>query len=157
MMTELELTHEEIGAKTGKDRATIANTIRLLHLPEEIQALVSTRKLTQGHARALLKLPGAELQREVADKAIQEGWSVRQIEEYTRPAPAAAAAKPKPAPLSPALDPNVKAAISEMETRLGTKVRLVEKTREKGQIEIEYYSPSDLERIYELIVGQLTD
>ncbi|MCU1328000.1 MAG: chromosome partitioning protein ParB [Bryobacterales bacterium] len=156
MMTELELTHEEIGAKTGKDRATIANTIRLLHLPEEIQALVSTRKLTQGHARALLKLPGADLQREVADKAIQEGWSVRQIEEYTRPAPAAAA-KPKPAPPSPALDPNVKAAISEMETRLGTKVRLVEKSREKGQIEIEYYSPSDLERIYELIVGQLTD
>jgi ParB family chromosome partitioning protein len=150
MMTELELTHEEIGEKTGKDRATIANTIRLLHLPDEIQVLVSTRKLTQGHARALLKLAGADVQREVAEKAIQEGWSVRQIEEYTRPA---AAQKAKaPAPPRP-LDPNVKAAIADLEARLGTKVRLVEKGKEKGQIEIEYYSPTDLERIYELIAG----
>jgi len=151
MMVELELTHEQIGEKTGKDRATIANTIRLLHLPEEIQDLIGARKLTQGHARALLKLPGTDLQLEVAGKAIKEGWSVRQIEEYTRPADAKPPKKDKPAPAP--LDPNVKAAISELEGKLGTKVRIVEKGKNKGTIEIEFYSATDLDRIYETIVG----
>lgn len=151
MMTELDLTHEEIGEKTGKDRATIANTIRLLHLPTEIQDLVTARKLTQGHARALLKLQDEATQREVADKAIKEGWSVRQIEEFTKPA-GAAKAKANKAP-SPGQDPNVKAAILELEQALGTRVRIVEKGKDKGHIEIEYYSPTDLDRIYELIVS----
>jgi len=151
MMTELSLTHEEIGVKTGKDRATIANAIRLLQLPQDVQGLVSAKKLSQGHARALLKLSPEELQREVADKAIREGWSVRQIEEFTRPAQTE---KPKPKPTPPPIDPNVKAAISELEQRLGTKVRIVEKGKEKGQIEIEYYSATDLDRIYEMIAGE---
>ncbi len=151
MMTELDLTHEEIGEKTGKDRATIANTIRLLHLPVEIQDLVTAKKLTQGHARALLKLQDEATQKEVAEKVVREGWSVRQVEEYTRPA---GAAKPKAkVPASP-LDPNVKAAIAELEQALGTRVRIVEKGKDKGHIEIEYYSPTDLDRIYELIVSQ---
>ncbi len=150
MMTELDLTHEEIGEKTGKDRATIANTIRLLHLPTDIQGLVTARKLTQGHARALLKLPDEATQREVADKAIKEGWSVRQIEEFTKPAgPAKAKAKVQ----TQGQDPNVKAAILELEQALGTRVRIVGKGKDKGHIEIEYYSPTDLDRIYELIVS----
>jgi len=152
MMTELELTHEEIGAKTGKDRATIANAIRLLHLPPDVQSMVSGRKLSQGHARALLKLSTPELQRQVAEDAIREGWSVRQIEEFTKPAQTGKE-KAKP-PVAPTVDPNVKAAITELEQRLGTKVRIVEKGSNKGQIEIEYYSPSDLDRIYEVIVGE---
>jgi ParB family transcriptional regulator, chromosome partitioning protein len=151
MMTELNLTHEEIGEKTGKDRATIANTIRLLHLPTDIQNMVTARTLTQGHARALLKLSDEALQREVADKIVKEGWSVRQVEEYTRPA---SSPKPKAKTQTPAHDPNVKAAILELEQALGTKVRIVEKGKDKGHIEIEYYSPTDLDRIYELIIGQ---
>ncbi len=151
MMTELDLTHEEIGEKTGKDRATIANTIRLLHLPTDIQDMVTARKLTQGHARALLKLSDEATQREVADKIVKEGWSVRQVEEYTRPA---SSPKPKAKTQTPAQDPNVKAAILELEQALGTKVRIVEKGKDKGLIEIEYYSPTDLDRIYELIIGE---
>ena len=102
MMTELDLTHEEIGEKTGKDRATIANTIRLLHLPTDIQDMVTARKLTQGHARALLKLSDEATQREVADKIVKEGWSVRQVEEYTRPA---SSPKPKAKPRHPLRTP----------------------------------------------------
>jgi ParB family chromosome partitioning protein len=153
MTVELGLSHDEIGEKTGKDRATITNTIRLLQLPEDLQQLISARKLSPGHARALLKLHDEQTQREMAERCIREGWSVRQAEEYTRPTKGSASSvrgHPKQAPAD--LDPNVKAAIGEIERKLGTKVRIVEKGRDRGQIEIEYYSTDDLDRIYSLIV-----
>lgn len=154
MAAELALSHEEIGQKTGKDRATVTNAIRLLQLPKQVQNLVSARILTQGHARALLKLPSEKIQCEVAEKCVLGGWSVRQIEAFTKPPgettdeivpPAKAAQKP--------LDPNVRAAVAELERVLGTRVRIMEKGRGKGKIEIEYYSDEDLDRIYSLIVG----
>jgi len=152
MGAELGLSHDQIGEKTGKDRATITNTIRLLQLPDDLQSLISARKLSPGHARALLKLQEPQAQREMAERAISQGWSVRQIEEYTKPEkPASPAKKPE----KPALDPNVKAAIGELERRLGTRVRIIEKGKEKGLIEVEYYSQDDLDRIYNLIIGDL--
>lgn len=154
MAAELGLSHDQIGEKTGKDRATITNSIRLLQLPQDLQDLVAARKLSAGHARALLKIQDEHQQREIAEQCIREGWSVRQIEEYTRPGNLAnhAAAKEKKEP--PPLDPNVKAAISEMERVLGTRVRVIEKGRNKGVIEIEYYSEDDLDRIYNAIVEE---
>jgi ParB family transcriptional regulator, chromosome partitioning protein len=148
MGAELGLSHDQIGEKTGKDRVTITNTIRLLQLPEDLQELVSARKLTPGHARALLKLEDAHAQREMAQRCIREGWSVRRIEEYSKPP--LKEAKPK----EKHVDPNVKAAIGELENRLGTRVRIVEKGNNKGQIEVEYYSQDDLDRIYNLITGE---
>lgn len=152
MAEQLSLTHEQIGAKTGKDRATVANTIRLLQLPKDIQDLVAAKKLSPGHARALLKLQDEKLQREVAEQSLREGWSVRQLEEFTRPSklPEPSASKTKPEP--PVVDPNVKAAIAELERVLGTRVRITEKGKHRGQIEIEYYSDEDLDRIYSQIV-----
>ena len=152
MGQELGLSHDQIGEKTGKDRVTITNTIRLLQLPKDLQALISTRKLSPGHARALLKLQEPHAQREMAERAISQGWSVRQIEEYTKPEKAAS---PTKKPEKPAQDPNVKAAIGELERRLGTRVRIIEKGKEKGLIEVEYYSQDDLDRIYNLIIGDL--
>jgi ParB family chromosome partitioning protein len=153
MTVELGLSHDEIGEKTGKDRATITNTIRLLQLPEDLQQLVSARKLSPGHARALLKIQDEHTQREMAERCIREGWSVRQAEEYTRTskgsAPSTRARGRQP---QTDLDPNVKAAVGEIERKLGTRVRIIEKGREKGQIEIEYYSADDLDRIYNLIL-----
>ena len=153
MAAELSLSHDEIGQKTGKDRATVTNSIRLLQLPAQVQALVSTRKLTAGHARALLKLPTAKAQSDLADRCIGEGWSVRQIEEFTKPPAEASdeivARKTNPKPL----DPNVRAAITELERVLGTRVRIMTKGKGKGLIELEYYSDEDLDRIYSLIVG----
>jgi ParB family transcriptional regulator, chromosome partitioning protein len=147
---ELQLSHEEIGRRTGKDRSTIANLIRLLQLPPDLQQLISERRLSAGHARCLLSLPNADLQRQVAEKSVAQGWSVRQIERVTQ----RMIEDRKPKALDEVqTDPNVKAAIQELERVLGTKVRIVERARQKGRIEIEYYSSEDLDRIYSTIVG----
>jgi ParB family chromosome partitioning protein len=154
MGLELNLSHDQIGEKTGKDRVTVTNTIRLLQLPGDLQALIAAKELTQGHARALLKLNDQDTQRTVAARCIQEGWSVRQVEEYTKAAKAAPTPAPRDKPEPPPLDPNVKAAVSEMESKLGTRVRIIEKSASKGVIEIEYYSADDLDRIYNVIAGE---
>jgi ParB family transcriptional regulator, chromosome partitioning protein len=147
---ELHLSHDEIGHRTGKDRSTIANLIRLLQLPSDIQQLIAERRLSIGHARCLLTLPTAELQREVAERSVAQGWSVRQVERLTQKM--MEGRKPKAVEEIQA-DPNVKAAIEELERILGTKVRIVERARQKGRIEIDYYSSDDLDRIYSTIVG----
>ena len=151
MSTELSLNPEQIGMRTGKDRSTVVNFIRLLQLPADIQQLIAERRLTAGHARCLLGLPDLEMQRTVAAKAVEQGWSVRQLENATqrlvdsRRAPRETGEVP--------LDPNVKAAIQEMERALGTKVRVIERAKGTGRIEIEYYSQEDLDRIYAVITG----
>jgi ParB family chromosome partitioning protein len=154
MGAELNLSHDQIGEKTGKDRATVTNTIRLLQLPDDVQQMIAAKRISQGHARALLKLATAELQRSVAQRCIDEGWSVRQIEEYTKTEKAAPTQTASKKPEPPAVDPNVKAAVSEMEAKLGTRVRIIEKSGNKGLIEIEYYSADDLDRIYNVIAGE---
>ena len=128
MAIELGLSHEQIGLKTGKQRVTITNSLRLLQLPEDVQQLVVTGQLSPGHARALLKLEDDQIRRDVAARCVKEGWSVRQIEDFTRPAVVASAAAARPKPEPPPVDPNVKFAIEEMERTLGTRVR---STRER--------------------------
>ncbi len=153
MAMELGLSHDQIGQKTGKQRVTITNSLRLLQLPEDLQQMVVAGKLTPGHARALLKFEDDQIRRDVAARCVGEGWSVRQIEQFTRPASVnTQAVKAKAEPPPP--DPNVRFAIDEMERSLGTKVRIVEKGKKKGQIEIEYYSQDDLDRIYDMIVAR---
>jgi ParB family chromosome partitioning protein len=151
LSTELSLSAEEIGHRTGKDRTTIANSLRLLQLPPDLQQLVSERRLSAGHARCLLSLPNADLQREVAEKSVAQGWSVRQMERTTQKMTEGREAKHVE---EVAIDPNVKAAIEEMSRVLGTKVKIIEKAKQKGRIEIEYYSADDLDRIYGVIVGE---
>jgi len=153
MMRELVLTPEQVGQRTGKDRTTIVNLIRLLQLPEDLQQLVAERRLSAGHARCLLSLPSVQLQREVAEKSVAQGWSVRQVERLTQRM--LEDRKPKHVD-EVETDPNVKAAIQEMERVLGTRVRIVEKAKQKGRIEIEFYSSDDLDRIYAAICGEPT-
>jgi ParB family chromosome partitioning protein len=147
---ELNLTAEQVGLRTGKDRSTILNFTRLLQLPNDLQQLVAERRLSQGHARSLLALPTAELQREVAEKAVAHGWSVRQTERVTQKMIEGRAAKHVE---EVDVDPNVKAAIRQLEAKLGTKVRIIEKAKRGGRIEIDYYNHEDLDRIYGVIVG----
>jgi ParB family chromosome partitioning protein len=151
MSRELMLSPEEVGQRTGKDRSTVANFLRLLQLPADLQQLVGERRLSAGHARCLLSLPSPDLQREVAEKAVAQGWSVRQTERTTQKM--LEGRKPKHVD-EVDVDPNVKAAIQEMERALGTKVRIVEKAKQKGRIEIDFYSAEDLDRIYGAIVGE---
>ncbi len=149
---EMGLTHEEIGRRTGKDRSSIANSIRLLKLPEAVQALVAVGRLPMGQARALLSLPNPDDQVQLARKAAEKSLSTRQVEALVRsrlepPAPESSSAKQ-----SHAEDPNVKAAIVELERVLGTRVRIVPANENRGRIEIDYFSQDDLQRIYALIV-----
>jgi ParB family chromosome partitioning protein len=150
MASELGLSHDQIGQKTGKERTTITNSVRLLQLPVELQAMIAAKQLSSGHARALLKFEDEHTQREIAQRCVAEGWSVRQIEEFTRSKNATT--KPKSKQPEGPTDPNVKFALSELERVLGTKVRIIESRGGKGRIEIEYYSPDDLSRIYDLVV-----
>jgi len=143
------LTQEEIAERTGKDRATVANTLRLLKLPAEILELVEQGKLSAGHARALLKLEDdAVLQRVLARRMVARKVSVRQAEELVeRKLPSA-----KPRRQAQTLDPNTQAALEAMQRALGTKVRIFEYKPHRGKIEIDYYTLDDLNRIYDAIV-----
>jgi len=147
--TEMNLSHEEIAARTGKDRTTITNLIRLLRLPQAVQLLVAERRLSMGHARAILGLTNPELQLQVAEKAAAQGFSVRQVERLVKKMN-----EPREPSEAPLQDPNIKAAIGALEAALGTRVRIVEKSGQRGQIEIEYYTQGELERLYEWIVSK---
>lgn len=148
---DLGLSHEEIGQRTGKDRSTITNMLRLLRLPGDIQIMLAEKRLSMGHAKAILALPDEELQREVAEKAVSQGLSVRQVEQMVQKMTQVRDPKKQ---AEPEIDPNVKAAIRELEDSLGTKVRIIERAPGKGRIEIDYYSNDDLDRIYSIIVGE---
>ena len=145
---EMSLSHEEIASRTGKDRTTITNMIRLLRLPSAVQLLVAERRLSMGHARAILGLATPELQTQIAEKAAAQGFSVRQVERLVK-----RVNEPREPTEEPLLDPNLKAAIGELESALGTRVRIVQKTDQKGRIEIEYYSQEELQRVYDLILS----
>jgi ParB family chromosome partitioning protein len=150
---DLGLSQEEIGRRTGKDRTSIANIVRLLKLPKEVQLLVAERRLSMGHARAILGLPTADEQIQIAEKAVALGLSVRQVEAQVQEM---TSDRGKPAPGSrkdSVQDPNVRAAADELERALGTRVRIVELSEQRGRIEIEYYSQTDLDRLYQQIVG----
>jgi ParB family chromosome partitioning protein len=156
LATDYSLSHEEIGKRTGKDRATVSNLIRLLKLPQPVQVMVAEQRLNMGHARAILGLTTPEQQVELAQRAANQGLSVRQVErlvqglssaEETGDKPSTAAAgKERP-------DPNITAAVRELEGALGTRVRIVSQTSDRGRIEIEYFSIDELDRIYNLILG----
>ncbi len=145
---EFGLKHEEIAERTGKDRATITNLMRLLRLPPEVQQLLADGKLSVGHAKALLSLDSAQDQRKLATYVVSKELSVRDTEKLasrTNQPSARQQSKEK------ALDANIRAALQDLERALGTRVRLLGTAR-KGRLQIEYYSHEDLMRIYDLIL-----
>jgi ParB family chromosome partitioning protein len=152
LVRELGLSHEEIGRRTGKDRATVTNMIRLLRLPSDVQVLLAEHRLSMGHARALLGLPTPELQLSLAEKAASQGLSVRQVERTVQKMNEER--EPGGEKEETKQDPNVRAAAEELERILGTRVRIVEKSEDRGRIEVEYFSQEDLDRIYQIIVKE---
>jgi ParB family transcriptional regulator, chromosome partitioning protein len=152
---EMMLSHEEIARRTGKDRTSIVNTLRLLKLPTEVQNLLIAQRISMGHARAILGLPSAEAQIEIAEKSAAQGMSVRQVEALVQQL---TADRPKQGRSKSSLtqpDPNVKAASEQLERALGTRVRIVESSPQRGRIEIEYYSQAELDRIFQHITGSI--
>ena len=150
---DANLSHEEIGKRTGKERATVTNTLRLLRLPTPVQQLLAERRLSMGHARAIVGLPTPELQQEIAEKTSAQGLSVRQVERLIAKMSEPETPKSEPAE-APKVDPNVRAAVDELERALGTRVRIIEKSPQRGRFEIEYFSADERDRIYSQIVGE---
>jgi len=145
---EFSLTQEQMAQKTGKDRSSIANYLRLLKLPPEIQQDVDRGKLTMGHAKALMMLDSPEAMLRLAIRVAEKGLSVRQTEEIVHAAlhPAERPAR-KP---EREVDPNVKEAERELQRLLGCKVR-IEDRKGKGSITIEYASLDDFDRVLEAL------
>ena len=150
LMNEFHLTQEDLSLKVGKERATVANYLRLLRLPDEIKNLVNDEKLSMGHARAILSLEDKESQIEAARKIVQKGLSVREAEALIRHMSSMVVEKKKPIEK----DPQISSLEENLIRSLGTKVRIRHKDsgKEKGRgvIEIEYYSLDEFQRLLEI-------
>ncbi|HUF24989.1 MAG TPA: ParB/RepB/Spo0J family partition protein [Vicinamibacterales bacterium] len=141
---ELHLTQDAIAAAVGKDRSSVANTLRLLRLPGEVRNLVSDGSLSMGHARALLGLESPAAQRQLARDIVAKGLSVRETEAFVkRQGEPAAPAKPERKK-----DPNTRAAEEKLRFALGTDVEIVRRGK-GGRIQIEFTSEDELNRIFE--------
>jgi ParB family transcriptional regulator, chromosome partitioning protein len=143
LLTDFGCTHEELGARIGKSRSHITNTIRLLSLPPTVQRRVAAGVLSAGHARALLAFPSAAQQEQVATRIVAEGLSVRAVEELAAMA-GPDKEKRRRTPRTP--PPGLDAVASRLSERLETRVK-VEMGRSKGRITVEFGSFDDLERI----------
>jgi ParB family chromosome partitioning protein len=148
LMDEFQLTQESVAERTGKDRATVANSIRLLKLEPTIQDWIEEGKLTAGHGRALLAVADPPLRMRYAQRASRGGLTVRQIERL---------ASRRSRTASPAAqvhaDANIRAAIDELQRHLGTKVLLRQKTKMRpGQLVLEYYDDAQLMGIYDRLM-----
>ncbi len=146
---ELHLSQEEIADAVGKDRATVANFMRLLRLPAEVRNDLAAGALSMGQARALLALPDENAQRRVARDVVARGASVRETEALVRHevAPPAAPAR------RPSVDANTRAAEEKLKIALGTRVRIVRRGK-GGRIEVDFTDEDELNRIYEALTGQ---
>jgi ParB family transcriptional regulator, chromosome partitioning protein len=155
LIRECGLTQDAIAERVGKSRAAVANTIRLLGLPDKVQQMVQPGELSEGHARALLGITDARRQLALARKTVSAGLSVRAVEEQVRratgsPGGARGGRKGAGEPLSPRLQ----AIVEEMQRALGTKISLKGSIK-RGTLRIEYYSPDDLARICERLDVEL--
>jgi ParB family chromosome partitioning protein len=141
---EFHLTQEEAAERTGKDRATIANSVRILRLEDPILDLIEEGKISAGHARALLSVDEPKERMELARKSARGGMTVRQLERHV-----ARHGRPKPATAAAAPDPNTKWAIEELQRKYGAKVTLGgPRPGHPGQLAFEYYDSADLSRLY---------
>jgi ParB family chromosome partitioning protein len=150
---EFDLSQEELSKRIGKDRATIANTLRLLKLPSEIRTQLFENVITAGHARAILSLDTSEKQKELSALIIQKGLSVREAEAQAK----RMAEKRQKGGSSRTKDPDVESQVTSLQDalkrHLATQVRILHRGK-RGKIEIDYYSHEDLGRIVEAIVGR---
>jgi len=148
LMHEFELTQEAVAERTGKDRATVANSMRLLKLEPEIQEWIEEGKLTAGHGRALLAIADAQLRKRYAQRAARGGLTVRQIERL-----ASRRLRGAPAPAQVHVDANIRSALEELQRHLGTKVLLRQKTKMRpGQLVLEYYDDAQLMGLYDRLM-----
>ena len=143
LVEDYGLTQEEVARQVGKSRSAVANAMRLLSLPDAVRMLLEEGRLSAGHARAILSVPGGELQKRLAQKVVEEDLSVRQTEamakRISQTADEAENTPPAPDPMKLYRD----AAAKDLSARLGRKVSIVHGAK-KGKVELEYYGDEDL-------------
>ena len=151
LQEEFGLSQQEVAEAVGKDRSTVANTLRLLQLPASVRRMVEEGDLSAGHARALLGVDSAHGMTDLAEQAVSEGWSVRETEKRVRSARPRKKRKGK----SRDEDPAQKELEVALARSLGTEVR-IRRTRgaTKGRIEVSFYDAEDFERVFELLAGK---
>jgi ParB family transcriptional regulator, chromosome partitioning protein len=151
LIENVGLTQEALATRVGRDRSYITNYLRLLKLPPDLQQLVVEGRLSTGHARTIVGLSHADVQRRLARQVIEDGLSVRATEILVQKA---SADKPPRTPrISQPIDPNIRAAETKLRRALGTQVRIVQMGGEgRGKVEISFYNAQDLDRIYDLLI-----
>src|SRR6516225_9752282 len=148
LMDEFQLTQEAVAERTGKDRATVANAVRLLKLEPAIQEWIEEAKLTAGHGRALLAVMDPQLRMRYAQRAARGGLTVRQIERL-----ASRRVRGAKTDSEPHVDPNIREALDELQRHLGTKILLRQKTKMRpGQLVLEYYDETQLMGLYDRLM-----
>lgn len=148
LIDEFALTQEQVAERTGKDRTTIANSLRLLRLDEPIQELIEEGRITPGHARPLLSVADANERIAVARKIARSGMTVRQVERML-----ARSGRPKSAPASVQVDPNTKAALEDLQRHYTTRVHLkAAAPGHAGELTFDYYDDLDLMRLYQILM-----
>jgi len=145
LMVTYKLTQEELSEKLGKERATVANYLRLLKLPDEIKSFLSDGKLTMGHAKAIVAINDRKQQIDLAQKIVDQGLNVRAAETMVKEKKTS----PKKTPAQ--TDPNIRDIEDRLRQALGTKVRLKHEGK-KGKLEIEYYSLDELDRLLDILL-----
>ncbi len=153
LIEKFGISHEEASRRVGKDRTTITNALRLLNLSSEIKNHLIQNRITAGHARALLSLESREKQKELCGLIIQKGLSVREAEAWAKRWSKRPKRKAGPERKKGEIENQLQSLQDSLRQHLGTKVRIRQRGK-KGKIEIEYYSPEDLERIIEAIIGK---
>ena len=155
LIETIGLTQEMIAERVGKNRTVITTCLRLLRLPNDIQKLVEDERISAGHARALLMADSAESQRRLAKKIVEMSLSVRETEKAVKRIGKEIAQPTVKKSTNTKNDANVKAAETKLRRKLSTQVQILPDGKGTGgKIEIEYYSESDLDRIYQLLTGK---
>lgn len=151
---EFKYTQQQIADAIGKDRATVANLLRLLSLPAAVQRMVEEGLLTAGHARAVLGVGGEAEQIALAQEVVARGLTVRDVEQRSKGGAKPSEKKPLSAsPATPA-DPVVRAVQDDLRRHLQTDVQIVLSGADKGSLRISFYSAEDFERLVELLLGR---
>ena len=143
------LTQEQVAVRVCKERSTVTNAMRLLRLPADVRDLLRAGALEMGHARALLPLEKADAIRKAAQQVVREGLSVRATEALVRRALHSSDAPRKTGDIEDSA--NVKALVSRMERRLGTRCRVIQKNKQSGKLEVDYGSLAELDGILDKI------
>ncbi len=150
LMDEFGLTQEAVSERLGKSRTAVANTVRLLNLPDIAKEALAEGKITEGHARSLLSLKKEREQLRALDRVIKQSLNVRQTESLVRQLLAGDEAKPK----RPTLSPHDKSLLNRFQSKLGTKVELSRSDEDQGRLVIHFYSQEELQAIFDAILGE---